>query len=236
MVTNNAEKTEDGYGLRVPEPPSPGRRLAVGDVHGCFATLQALLKKSGYNTSDQLFMLGDLINRGKRSKEVLDFLIHLQQTGYQVFPIMGNHEEYLLSCLKAGGNIADCISKGKKINTSDSAQYIKFLTEMPRYVLSGRDFVLAHAGLDFSLEKPLDGTSAMLKIRDFVYYGEKIGFRKLLHGHTPIPWGKIARYSNSLPEVINIDNGCVLKGASGKGRLVMLSLTEKHIWAQKNID
>jgi serine/threonine protein phosphatase 1 len=51
--------------------------------------------------SDELYFLGDIIDRGKHSKQVLDFLDRFgNPQGYQIKPIKGNHEEYFISAMK----------------------------------------------------------------------------------------------------------------------------------------
>lgn len=47
-----------------------GRRIAIGDIHGCLNTFQKLLEKIDLTHDDQLFLLGDLIDKGQRSRGV----------------------------------------------------------------------------------------------------------------------------------------------------------------------
>ena len=79
-------------GLKV-EKQNGGRRIAIGDIHGCSKTFKLLIENEiQLNKNDQLFLLGDYIDKGKRSKEVLDYILHLIESGFSVFPLMGNHE------------------------------------------------------------------------------------------------------------------------------------------------
>ena len=69
---------------------------AIGDVQGCFKTLQALLKRIQFRLdSDRLFFLGDVVNRGNNSLEVLR-LIHSNKDNMQM--VIGNHDFHLLVC------------------------------------------------------------------------------------------------------------------------------------------
>ena len=68
----------------------------IGDVQGCFKTLLALLKKIKFNTDrDQIFFLGDVINRGKNSLDTLR-LISSNKENMQM--VLGNHDFHLLVC------------------------------------------------------------------------------------------------------------------------------------------
>lgn len=65
---------------------SPKSKFIIGDVHGCFDTLQALIKKLPKDAD--LVFVGDLIDRGTKSKEVVEFV---KSNGYDC--VMGNHEK-----------------------------------------------------------------------------------------------------------------------------------------------
>ena len=67
--------------------------FAIGDVQGCYRELQLLLEKIKFSDNDFLYFVGDLVNRGPESLQVLHFIKNLknQQT------ILGNHDLYLLA-------------------------------------------------------------------------------------------------------------------------------------------
>ena len=67
----------------------------IGDVQGCYDTLQKLLKKINFNEErDRLFFLGDLVNRGKKSLETLRFIYAIRENANMV---LGNHDFHLLA-------------------------------------------------------------------------------------------------------------------------------------------
>lgn len=72
-----------------------GRDYVVGDIHGCYTSLEEALRKVAFNpTIDRLFSVGDLVNRGHESHRVLEFL---RQPWFH--PVRGNHEQmYILHC------------------------------------------------------------------------------------------------------------------------------------------
>src|SRR6476659_4909828 len=72
------------------------RLIAIGDVHGCVHALDLLLDMISPRISDQLVFLGDLIDQGRDTRDVLDRLLELQAQ-CQVILIRGNHEEMMFA-------------------------------------------------------------------------------------------------------------------------------------------
>lgn len=74
------------------------RVIAIGDIHGCFPAFESILAEVAPRSDDLVVVLGDFIDRGPESQRVVDRLIAL--TGQtRLVPILGNHEELLLSIL-----------------------------------------------------------------------------------------------------------------------------------------
>jgi len=74
-----------------------GKIFAIGDIHGCAAKLEHLLKRLPFRRDrDTLVFLGDYLDRGPQAKGVLDQLCRLRDKGAHVVPLMGNHEYLLL--------------------------------------------------------------------------------------------------------------------------------------------
>jgi serine/threonine protein phosphatase 1 len=73
----------------------PGRTIAIGDVHGCLAALQAVLAGIGPQPDDTLVMLGDYIDRGPDSRGVIDRLLGLT-TQCRLVTLLGNHDQMLV--------------------------------------------------------------------------------------------------------------------------------------------
>src|SRR3954465_12751867 len=77
-----------------PKPMIP-RTIAIGDIHGCSAALDALLDAIRPRPEDTIVTLGDYIDRGPDSRGVLDLLIDLGRR-CRLVPLLGNHDEMLL--------------------------------------------------------------------------------------------------------------------------------------------
>ena len=70
------------------------RLIAIGDVHGCFHALDAVLNAIEPSPGDRIVFLGDMVDSGKESREVLERIIALKQE-CDVVLIQGNHEEMM---------------------------------------------------------------------------------------------------------------------------------------------
>lgn len=72
------------------------RTLAIGDIHGCYDALLRLTDAVGLQPEDRLITLGDYVDRGPNSREVVDWLIDWSQRG-QLIPLIGNHELMMIA-------------------------------------------------------------------------------------------------------------------------------------------
>ncbi len=127
------------------------RRIVIGDVHGHYDALQVLLEGVAPGDDDEIYFLGDLIDRGPKSAEVVDFVY---KNNYQC--LRGNHEEMLLDVfgeeeiyqemlapwLYNGGHTT-VLSYDKKI----PLEHIRWMRNLPNYLDLG-DYWLVHAGLN----------------------------------------------------------------------------------------
>ena len=73
-----------------------GRVIAIGDVHGCIHALDAVLEAIAPTGADEFVFLGDLVDNGRDSRDVLNRILELQ-SACRVVLIQGNHEEMMLA-------------------------------------------------------------------------------------------------------------------------------------------
>jgi bis(5'-nucleosyl)-tetraphosphatase (symmetrical) len=126
---------------------------AVGDIQGCLAELKSVLRKVHFDPqSDELWCVGDLVNRGPESLETLRFL---KAMGNACICVLGNHDLHLLG-LAALGEEARPSSLDDVLRAPDRDELIDWLRHRP---LLHHDAVLGwamvHAGLHphWTLEK-----------------------------------------------------------------------------------
>ena len=77
------------------------RTIAIGDIHGCIAALETVLRANDPQPEDLLITLGDYVDRGPDSAGVVSRLIKLESQ-CRLVPILGNHEEVMLRAVAAG--------------------------------------------------------------------------------------------------------------------------------------
>jgi len=242
LSMNDHSAFVSGNRSRYIERNKAGRRLVIPDVHGCSKTLSALLDRMRLTKNDQLFFLGDYIDRGPDSKGVLDIVIKLIEDGYAVYPLMGNHEFELLEFAQ-NRRVLEHLSKQSKLDgiiTSDFSvedKYYDFIANLHFFLELDR-FLLVHAGFDFSKQNPFSECEEMLWIREFELPDDFLRARKtIVHGHTPLTIQKIRTGIKNDEAVIGLDNGCVFKGIrSGFLGLICYDLDSKEIVIQENID
>jgi len=219
------------------------RTFVIGDVHGCAATLRRLVDETLRPLpADHIYLLGDLIDRGPDSKGVLDFIFELRRRRLSVSSVRGNHEEM---CLQAGDDLyclALWAANGgqaalESFRAADPGdiprRYRDFMASLPHYILLD-DFVIVHAGLNFGPTGPFDDTSAMLWTRSHFVDRQRIGGRRLICGHTPVPRSSLEASLDS--SKIMLDNGCVFGERLEMGCLAALELESMTVHYQENID
>tara|TARA_B100000378_G_scaffold251829_1_gene226779 strand:- start:3508 stop:4170 length:663 start_codon:yes stop_codon:yes gene_type:complete len=215
------------------------RVIAVADIHGNNEKFRKALKSVSLKKSDKLILLGDLIDRGKKSKEVLDTIILLKNSGFKDITIIrGNHEQMLLDSienedkeyiwLKNGG---DKTLQSFRANYANQIPklYIDLL-ESSIYYYEYKEYLFVHAGINFELENPLNDIHSLMWTREMSFENfknSKFFDKKIIHGHTPIERKKITESFNNIG-IINLDNGVYLEREE-YGKLTIADLTNQKL-------
>jgi serine/threonine protein phosphatase 1 len=204
----------------------------VSDVHGCSKTLEALLKRLELTKDDIVYFLGDYIDRGPRSKEVLDILMDNEN----FVCLRGNHEDMLLRVLKGEFGAYNLWMRNGGRETlrsfgghSISKEYIEFIKNM-KLLVELDDFYLCHAGISF--DDPLGTPRDVLLWTRGQFLPDLINGKQVISGHTPTKLKEIQSMTKE-PKVI-IDNGCVYD-AEDYGNLVALRLDDMKLFVQRRL-
>lgn len=214
------------------------RLFAIGDVHGCFDSLKKLIEtKIQLQKSDKLILLGDYIDRGNKSKEVIDYIIELQEKEFDIVPLLGNHEAMLLDAFDNERNISQWIYNGGNETlksfeiesiTSIDPKYLKFFKEL-KYYYSLDEFLFVHAGFNNEIVNPFDDYFCMLwKCRED-YNHSLLKDKTIVHAHCPVTSAICDKRIRDNLDVINIDTGCVYAYMEGFGRLTAVECNSRRI-------
>ena len=196
----------------------------IGDIHGYLERLVALFKKlaAKVTESDTLIFLGDYIDRGPQSYEVIDFLINISRTpGFNTLFLKGNHEDMMLKYL--GGedrNGSFLFNGGDATMRSYVRQHGTF--ELPahhedffnglRLYYEGYDFIAVHAGLNpaaGSLDR--QDPDDLIWIREKFFRSERLWEKTVIFGHTPVAYLGIRgpAFIDDKKNIIGIDSGVI---------------------------
>jgi serine/threonine protein phosphatase 1 len=197
------------------------RAIAISDIHGCLLTFKYLLEeKVQFTKEDTLYLLGDYIDRGPDSKGVVDYILKLQEDGFQVHCLRGNHEQMLLDALESKAKADRFLMYGGKqtmesynctLEDFQNHPHLNFYKNL-RYYIELDKYYLVHAGFDFRGEGAFYRVKPMIWIRDWYYDIDKsqLNGKIIVHGHTPQRKPAIEEMLKKMQEtqVIDIDAGC----------------------------
>lgn len=220
------------------------KQYIIGDIHGCYKTLVALVEEVIMpEKSDKVYFLGDYTGKGPDSKKVVKYILTMIDDGYDISCLMGNHERQLLDSMLSdklhykwlwSGGSETARSFGVNRVSEIKKKYIRFFESL-LYYIELNDFILVHGGLNFNSDNPLNDKKSMLWSRNQHIDKNKTKGKRLIVGHTPVKFKKIKRSLSS--DIIMLDGGCVYSKIKEKqGNLVALELTEMKLYKQYNID
>ena len=118
---------------------------AIGDIQGCYDSLQALLARCAFDpATDRLWLVGDLVNRGPQSLTTLRFIRSL---GDAAVTVLGNHDLYLLMVAEGGAKFRGKDDTLQEIlDAPDCDELLDWLRHQPLCYTEG-EYCMVHAGL-----------------------------------------------------------------------------------------
>ena len=208
----------------------PRRVIAIGDIHGCAKRACALLEIIQPQPNDTLIPLGDCVDRGPDSRQVIEELLSLREK-CKLVPLLGNHEEMMLNFLDGKpqpdnwldvGGMDTCNSYSKRFNcreiVPEHVDYIRTWGDF--YETSSHFFVHASYEPERRLAEQHWQTMRWQSLRDGVPAPHVSG-KTAVVGHTSLKDGEIL----DLDYLICIDTYCW-----GTGYLTALDTTTGQTW------
>jgi len=217
---------------------------AIGDIHGEFFKLKALMDKLFIKKDDLIVFVGDYIDRGKYSFEVIDYLVELGKKHNCIF-LKGNHEamltDYLIGIyeetfIKNGGRktMKSYYRNGYNIQRSTPylhrklpKEHVKFFHNLRLYYETD-DYIFVHAALwpqkNLALDK--QPTDVILWERNHFLNSKFDWGKKVIFGHTA--FGEPLVMENK----IGIDTGACFNDVDGGGNLTCVILPDERFVQQ----
>ena len=213
-------------------PDMPAVIYAIGDVHGCIDQLRALeakIQEDAKTTDGEkwIIYLGDLIDRGPKSAQVIDHVLTNNAFGFKKLCLAGNHEASFIDFIDSAcrnkewltfGGFETLLSYGmySAVETRDitlsgimshvPSDHIDFIRDLPVMITVG-NYVFVHAGIDPGTELVDQKDDTLLWSRPSQFNWSKFSRNMtIVHGHTPVEKVEIT------PIRINADIGAYARG------------------------
>lgn len=173
---------------------------AIGDVQGCWDSLQALMVRLEFNPShDHLWLVGDLVNRGPKSLEVLRGLMDM---GDRVRCVLGNHDLHLLAVAAGARKLSSGDTLQPILDAPDFAELMDWLRTRPLAVSEGST-LMVHAGVlpDWTIANTLSYAREVEKVLSGKGWKE---FLRDLYGDSPSQWKDSLEGTDRLRVIVNV--------------------------------
>ena len=222
-----------------------GKTYVLSDIHGNFEIFKRMLDKIQFNSQDQLYILGDICDRGPCS---LDIYFYIQKFD-NITLLKGNHEYMMQEALKESIDHNDfdfpsCEFKlwsqnGGEKTIENIRQYLRkkklYHCDYTIVRVNNKDYILVHAGID--PERNLDDQEedTLLWIRDYFFLSECDLNKTYIFGHTPLCFINRDQsfsvwYDDEFHNKIGIDGGLAL---GERGQLNCICLDDEQVFVLK---
>ena len=226
----------------------------IGDIHGYSETFNQLIKKLNLNENDIVICLGDLIDKGPDSFQVLKTV----EESKQIFSLRGNHEEMMRlsisldhgrmmkSWIKYGGlSTLESISADKNNQIELARKWLPFIENMPTEIILNQ-FRLVHAGYEDKMPLGSQNNQQRMWGRSIFQVKKPLDkYRQIIVGHTPVQKLNILSENNiwvseiflidGRPSVKCIDTGVFLENHYHP-RITALNLINNDIVYQNRLE
>ena len=155
----------------------------VGDIQGCFRSLELLLERIGFAADDSLWCVGDLVNRGPGSLETLRFTRAL---GPRFRTVLGNHDLHFLAMVYGGHPHRGSDTMEALLEAPDCLELADWLRRQP-LLIAGDGFVVVHAGIPHIWDETT-ATENAREVEAVIRGPEHGAFFEAMYGNEPPLW------------------------------------------------
>lgn len=183
-------------------------RYLVGDVQGCYLPYERLRQKIGFSKSrDHLYLLGDMVNRGPDS---LQMLRHVRQEEASVHCVLGNHDLHLLAVAHGVKRPSKQDTLQAILDAPDRHDLLHWLQRQPlarhlRLQPNGpvREALLVHAGVlpSWSVQ---DTLAFAHEVSEALHSDDSWAFFKAMYGDRPTSWHPLLTGLDRLRMITNV--------------------------------
>lgn len=205
-------------------------KYTISDIHGCYKKFMDMLKLINFKDEDELYILGDIIDRGEEPLKILDYI-----KGHKNITLLkGNHEKMYEDAFETGDYTLWHYNGGQITHLNliksglDKEQQVYNYIKKLDYIIIVDKFILVHAGVfypdnhnELELKEFLkhQHEDYCLWSRENIYYEESYKDYTVICGHTPVQ-SILNNYNN--PKILKragtiyIDCGCCFETINGK--------------------
>lgn len=181
------------------------KRYVIGDIHGCYDEMLRLINMihdHANGNSYKIIFVGDYVDRGPNSKEVVDYIMRTKNHGH--IALMGNHEDMILAgeLMYATQTL---ISFNGTIHDPIPEKYMDWMRNLPKYY-EDDTIIVAHAGVQPGIPMNEQKDTFLMWYRYQQNHAAMLG-KHFYHGHTP----HIGKVEQAVDRT-NVDTGCVYGG------------------------
>jgi len=180
-------------------------KYVVSDIHGRLDRLKKLVELISLKDEDTLYVLGDMVDRGEESIEVIQYVMDKKN----IKALMGNHDRMMLKALrdmdedeirrwnKNANNIT--IEGFNKLSDEEKSEVLDFLDSLKYYKIIDKKYLLVHAGIDMSklkedmniksFEEAMSSQEHQLVwVREDFFMNKGFDNYMVIFGHNPRPY------------------------------------------------
>ena len=236
VLSNSHKGSKNKVSLSEARMPERHRAYVIGDIHGRADLLKVVLDKVADDMTTAppnvyLIFLGDYVDRGHQSREVIDMILSYSQPGLNVVTLAGNHEEAMLDFLREPHGASDWLRFGgiatlhsyrvgsppgvltrekqeviaENLNENLPDKHRQFLEDLDDWFELG-DYMFVHAGIDPSRSLSRQDPQQSRWIREPFLSHSRLYEKVVVHGHT------ITDKPEFHPNRISIDTGAYYSG------------------------